>query len=843
MMTSSFRVCTLFGAAAVTIAAQTATFQHEVLPLFQAKCIKCHGGGDPMAGLDLRTVTTIVAGSKKGPVVAPGRPDESKLLHLIEKGMMPPGDRMSAGEVAVVRQWIKTGQFPSKDEAVRNAKPGGITEEARNFWSFRKPMKTPIPKVGAASRVRTPVDAFVLQALERKGLPMNPDVDRAKLIRRVYFDLIGLPPSPEEVRAFVQDEDAHSYEKLVDNLLSSPQHGVRWARHWLDVGGYTDYSIRSYKYRDWVIRAFNSDKPYDEFVREQLAGDQIANYKFLEKPTADQVEKLIATGYLRLAHDLSDNQKIYQDDKYWDTALASMEWSIKGVLGLTVGCARCHDHKFDPILQKDYYKLLASYRPAYDTTRWLAGNAESGNAGPWPSRLIPIADKAEVDKWDELLKAVYPKTRELRRAQSMALTEYRTQWRQTEIAKLPEIERTELRLAEAKPAGERTAHETELLKRFDASHKIGDDDLEKLYPELAKKLQELKAQADANTKTMSDAAPDFVWGLWDMPLPATPTRILRRGNYMDPGEVVEPGIPEVFDDPKSPLRFPDPEPSWNHTGRRLALAKWITEPNHPLTARVWVNRVWKHHFGVGIVKTLDDFGTQGARPSHPELLDWLAVSFVENGWSTKWLHRQIVLSSAYRQSSEAQLRGLELDPEARMLWRKTPRRLEAEAIRDSILAVSGQLDPAIGGPPTNVQLAADGQYVVDADATTQRRSLFLRTKRTAALGFLWTFDMPTMEVTAPDRFSSAVPQQALALMNSDFLIQSAMRLSERVAREAGADPVKRIRITCELAWGRLPTEQEVSLVLRAIQKDEDPAQAWRSFSQAVLGSNQFLYVD
>lgn len=777
-----------------------------------------------MGGLDVRSIASLMSGGSSGPAIKPRDPDASLLVKQLAEGKMPMGgEPLSTEEVQLVRAWIEQGRFPSLDAALDEARKAKITDKERNHWAFRTPVRHDAPEVKSAGRVRTPIDAFVLAKLEERGWELNPDADRAQLIRRAYLDLTGLPPSPEKVRSFVTDPDPAAYEILIETLLASPHYGERWGRHWLDVAGYSDSvgnaadELRplSWEYRDWVIRAFNADKPYDQFLREQLAGDQIVNYDPDAKPRPDQIDSLIATGFLRLPPDITDTQTIYQVDKWFDAQQTTVETSMKAILGLTFGCARCHDHRFDPILQEDYYKLTAVYQAAFDPENWVPAALDFGH---WPTRYILDAGPEHKQAYIQAALEEYPA---IRRERNRVNAEY---------AKLRRMLREE---------GSAQASESIRLEDGDLDD-YSDGRIDELYPELAARAAEVRRREQAYEELM----PRRIWGLWDVSKEPSAAYILIRGNYLAPGPAVDPGIPTVLDDPDNPFKFPEPKPEWHHTGRRLTLANWLTKPDHPLTSRVIVNRVWQYHFGEGIVRTPDDFGSQGAPPTHPELLDWLAVDFVENGWSFKHLHRQIMLSSAYRQSSAERPGQMADDPSNKLLWRKQPLRLDAEALRDSLLAVSGRLDRKMFGEYEPLTQGPDGQWIVNTEkgGSDNRRSLYLTNRRSGTHGFLLTFDAPPMDNSnMPQRFRSALPTQSLALMNNRFVLESASALAARVEKEAD-DLETRARRLFELLYGREPGIDELRLVHNAIETAQDEKTAWRTLSQALLASNEFLYV-
>lgn len=814
-------------------------WQHEVLPVLEKNCVKCHGGETTMAGLDLTKFDTVLKGGISGPPITPGHPEVSLLWTMIESGRMPVGQELTAAEKQLIRAWIVNGRFPSKEKLDDARIAGKITPEAREFWSFQKPVRPPIPPVNNADQVITSIDAFVLAKLEEKGWELQPEADRRTLIRRAYFDLIGLPPSPEEVTAFVNDDSPDAYKKVIDHLLASPHYGERWGRYWLDVGGYSDsvgdagdaFRPVSYKYRNYVIKAFNKNKPFDQFVIEQLAGDQLVNYKPGSRPLPHQIEALTATGFTRLTADITDNQTIYQVDKWFDALQKSTETSMKAFLGLTIGCARCHDHKFDPILQEDYYKLTASFHAAFDTSNWLATNLRNE---PWPSRYILDMPEHERDLW--IQQTMERKERGVsgdRRYFDRTLNMVRRQIKDgVKLKSITDYFGDDL-IADA-----RFTHD-QVQALYAENDGLSAEQLYEIFPQLAKEAAEIERTKE------EEIEPNFLWALWDMSKEASPTYLLMRGNYLTPGPEVEPGILTVLDDPDDPFEFPDPaeHPDWNHTGRRLTLAKWLTQPDHPLTSRVFVNRIWQSHFGEGIVASPDDFGSTGSRPSHPELLDWLAVDFVEGGWDIKRMHRQIMLSAVYRQASTEEPDKMAADPTNRLLWRKAPLRLEAEVLRDSMLAASGLLNKTMFGEFDPIKEARDGQYLPDESGRHRnRRSIYLAQSRTRPVGFLHAFDMPTMtQDSVGKRFRSTRPSQALVLLNNPLVRSASNALADRVLEEKRGDLDSALDRAFELAYSRKPTSEELAAARELIASSDDPKKALRLFVQAMLGANDFLY--
>ncbi|HYZ84726.1 MAG TPA: PSD1 and planctomycete cytochrome C domain-containing protein, partial [Bryobacteraceae bacterium] len=716
------------------------------MPVLEKNCVQCHSPKQKMGGLDLSTFAGLMAGGGSGPAIAPGKPERSLLYKMIDTGQMPMGGKLSQADKQLLFAYIQQGRFPafeaSQEAAQMQREKARITPEARNWWAFRKPVKHSEPVVKAKDQLRTPIDSFILAKLEERGWKMQPEADRVTLIRRATFDLTGLTPTPAEVRAFVEDKSPDAYEKVIDRLLASPRYGEHWGRHWLDVAGYSD-SVGdandterevAWKYRDYVIQAFNKNKPYDQFLVEQYAGDQMINYEPGTRPKPEELEPLTATGFLRMTADITDNQTIYQVDKQFDSLEKAVETSLKATLGLTFQCARCHDHKFDPLLQRDYYKLTSVFQAVWDPENWVAANLHFGE---WPSRMVLDMEPQHKEEW---IKAVT----------SDRAKKYRRE--QLVLAAMYDRYRKELKAGKTLASKEdRDVIYKELTSDPDLdvdpkapTYGITEAELEQKFPELAeKKAQILEMRRNGGTKIK----PNYIMATWDVSKTPSPTYILTRGNYLSPAAAVEPGIPAVLDNPDKPFTFPDPKqhPEWNHTGRRLTLAKWMTSPENPLTARVFVNRVWQFHFGEGIVTSVDDFGSQGAKPTHPELLDYLATTFVENGWDIKKLHKQIMMSTVYRQSSHEDATKMAADPSNKLYWRKSPLRLDAEVIRDSMLRVSGLINYDMFGPQQPLKRAPDGQWLEDEKkGNPNRRSLYLSYGRTRPESFLRTFDCPDM---------------------------------------------------------------------------------------------------
>jgi cytochrome c553 len=826
--------------AAPVMAQRAPLFKDEILPILEKSCTSCHNPDKKMGGLDLSTFAGMMTGSASGPVIAPGKPAHSLLWLMIESGQMPVGGKLSAAQKQTLKAYIEQGRFPkaAPDDAQAAREAAKITPEARNWWSFKVPMKPDVPRNAA----RTPIDAFVLAKLEAKGWRLQPEADRRTLLRRATFDLTGLPPTPAETKAFLGDQSPQAYDKLIDRLLASEHYGEHWGRHWLDVAGYSDSRGDagdverevSYKYRDYVIRALNQNKPVNRFLLEQIAGDQLVNYKPLTSPKPDQVEALIATGFLRTTADITDNQTIYEVDKYFDALQKSMETSLSAVTGLSIGCARCHDHKFDPILQKDYYRLTASYQAVFDPENWLAANL---SYGPWPSRTVQDIPEDQRQAWIADVTSNDAKT--LRRLDDLLVATYQRYRAELKAGRdMPEDRRKELRAQiEADPD---LAVDRNLPKEF-----ISDEDMEKRFPELANWKKEYVEKRAARRTKQSSIDPNYIEAAWDVSKTPSATYLLQRGNYLAPGDEVKPGLPAVFDDPQKSFAFPDPQmhPDWNHTGRRLTLANWLVSRDNPLVARVFVNRVWQFHFGEGIVRSVNDFGKQGDKPSHPELLDYLAVTFQENNWDLKKLTKEIMLSQTYRQSSAEVPAYLAADPSSRLLWRKPPLRLEAEAIRDGMLRVSGLLQEQMYGRHEPLKRGPDGQWLEDeTKGGANRRSLYLGQFRTRPIAFLHAFDAPTMTAdNQPQRFRSALPTQSLALLNSPLILRTTSAFANQLLEQSKNNPDEALQRAFEAAYSRPPTPRELAIGQQSIAASQDPKEGLRLFLQAMFGANDFLY--
>jgi len=763
----------------VTANAGELTFERDIRPILRAHCFDCHGATDkPKGGLDLRQVRKMQTGGDSGTAVVPGNADASLMLQRVVSKEMPPGEmKLTDKEIETLSIWIRSGAKISRPEP-ENIPPGlGITPEERAFWSFQPIVRHAEPEVAepVRGRVRNPTDAFLLAQMP-EGLTFADDADRPTLILRSHFDLTGMPPSAAELQQWINDPSEDWYVRLIDSLLASPNYGERWGRHWLDVAGYADsdgYTVSdperpwAWKYRDYVIRSFNADKPFDRFIAEQLAGDELAGPQQGDL-TAEQIELLSATGYLRMAADgtgsgednpTGRNQTIGDTIKIVSTSL----------MGLSVGCAQCHDHRYDPIPQTDYFAMRAVFAPAMDWQNWKVPS----------QRLMTLYTEADRKKAAEVSAeaAIIGTERAAKQA------EYMAQAIEKELLKYEEPLRATLKEAYESEAAKRTPEQAELLKKY-PSVNISPGVLYQYLPEAAEDLKKFDARiAEVNAKRPAE---EFLAVLTEPAGHLPETHLFHRGDFQQPLAVVPPAALTVACPEDARVEFLTDDPSLPTSGRRMAFAKWLTSRDNPLVARVIANRIWLHHFGKGLVPTPADFGRLGVPPTHPELLDWLADEFIQNGWSVKHLHRIILSSTAWRQSSRRTAMHDALDPDNRFYSRQAITRLDAELVRDRMLATSGRLNPQQFGAPAPITEDDAGQVVIDDNET--RRSLYVKVRRSQPVAMLQSFDAPVMEVNCENRPVSTVATQSLMLMNSGSILNHAAKLAERCRAEATAIP-------------------------------------------------------
>jgi hypothetical protein len=819
------------------------TYERDIRPILKTHCFHCHGESEkPKAKLDLRLRRLMAKGGNTGPAIVAGRRDASLLYIRLVEGEMPPAEvakKPSRQEIETIGRWIDQGAPTARAEPERIA--DGPTPEELSFWSFQPVRRPPVP---AAVGGRTEIDRFLLAALAKKGLSFSPEADKLVLLRRATLDLTGLPPRPEEAAAFLADEAPDAYDRLVDRLLASAAYGERWARHWLDAAGYADsegYDERdaerkwAWRYRDWVIRSFNADLPFDRFILEQVAGDELLRPPYAELKPAE-IDLLVASGYLRMGPDGTGSRDADPVAARNQVIADTIKIVSTGLLGLTVGCAQCHNHRYDPISQVDYYRLRAVFEPAYDTKEWRTP----------AQRLIPLSTEADRRRAQEIEAEAAAVDRE----HDLKQEAYIQATLEKELAKLPDEMREALRWVHATPAAQRSDLQKQLLKEYPSTN-VTKGSLYLYDSKAADDLKRIAARA-AGIRAKKPAE-EFVHALTEVPGKAAETRLFHRGDPQQPKEVVPPGTPAVLRGPEIPSR----DPALPTTGRRLAFARWLTDRGNPLTARVVVNRVWMHHFGRGIVGSPGDFGALGERPTHPELLDWLADEFAAGGWRLKRIHKLILTSAAYRQASRRRPQGESADPENRLLWRMNVRRLEAEAIRDSMLAAAGNLNARMFGPPVPVMADEVGQFVVGKEnldgegkvgpplplnGEEFRRSVYVLARRSRPLSMLECFDAPEMEPNCEARSFSTVAPQALLLMNNGFVLAQAEQFARRVRREAGEDPSAQAALAWRVAFTRQARPEELQEAVSFLGRMASPAALTR-FCQALLSANEFLYVD
>jgi len=843
----------------------------EVMSILRLRCTACHGRQKQESELQLTNLAAMLKGGKSGPAINPRDAAASKLVEKVRSGSMPPRDKMlyagvspmTDGELALIARWIDRGaaEEPLVEDIPTTVDDRLVTDDDRQYWAFQPPRQAPIPQVGHAALVKNPIDSFLLARLEERGLSLSPEADKTTLIRRAAFDLTGLPPSPEDVRLFPVDEEEGAYERLIERLLASPRYGERWGQYWLDAAGYSDSESKlvfdwlrpnAFRYRDYVIRALNSDKPYDRFLTEQLAGDDLVEYEKPAEVTQELIDTLAATGFLRMAPDPTDHELYDNVPGRLEVIADEIDVLSSTILGLTLKCARCHDHKFDPLPQRDYFRLLSVFRGAWDEHDWVK---------PAQGRVLALALDAEKKIWQEHNDPLTKQIQDLNAQVEKLAEKFRQPHVEKRLAEIPEALRDDLRKMLATAADKRDAIQKYLAEKFEISLRIDNATLKLLEPE----FKDLAAPLEKRSGWLADkqwVGQPAVHALVDRGEP-TPTQIYRRGDHMNRAGYVGPGFPSVLTNGKTPFAAAPPREGSKSTGRRLAFARWLTRPDHPLTSRVMANRIWRHHFGRGIVTTLDNFGRTGARPTHPELLDWLAVEFVKSGWSVKHLHRLMMTSAAYRQSSRIRPNVEIHDPDNAYLSRMPLRRMEAEVLRDCVLAVAGRLDEAPFGPADPVEVQDDGLVTaVDSDRGW-RRSIYLRHRRTTIPTILETFDLPQMSPNCTERRDSCMAPQALHLLNDDWVRLLAGEFARRVLTGAGAEPAAQVEQVYWLALSRPPSDSERAGGVEALNA---LAEAWRegpagtaqdaaqrsaaaslnalaTFVHTVLNSAAFVYID
>lgn len=859
--------------------------------VFTKNCAECHSEKLHTSGFSVGSLETVIqGGNKHGRAVIAGHPETSPLIKMLKGELaprMPMGRELSASEIAGLETWIRTMPVSAQPAA-----------SAAWRWPYEKPVAKALPAVSTGGWVKNPIDNFILAKLDAAGLKPAPVAERRTLARRVYFDLVGMPPTPDEMQAWLADQSPSAYETLVDKLLADPRYGERWGRHWLDLARYGETSGLEgdggignvWRYRDWVIDAFNSNMSYDRFVTLQLAGgDEHSKTRNNYQPDK---QGLIATGFLRLAPWDRSNLVAADVRQNYLSEVTAVTSSV--FLGLTVGCARCHNHKYDAIPQRDFYRLQAFFQttepgrtidvPFKD--KEIAARAEQ-RTKEYQALLKDSAEKKELESFEaELLKKLIAGKAAQSKGKELTAGDLRLE------VKLPKSnvftdalrERYQELLEDATRTGDAEEKqalelvEKPMLAKLRDSYAKPGANAEARFASLT--IEDVKTEATAKYSGKSIFTEEekarhgeltaklevyrnrlgrwgtAVTGVTQVPGPPSgpdiaPVRVLTRGDYRQPAEIVEAGFPSAITGNSNPaviesdryLQFPTR--GWRHT-----LATWMTSRDNPLTARVFVNRMWQHHFGYGIVRTPSDFGVNGDRPSHPELLDFLAVSFMESGWDVKAMHRLMLLSNTYRQAAEnSALAKNEKDPDNRLFWHFNRQRLEAEALRDSILSVSGRLNPERGGPGVFPALPGDladfARYgrtgglmwePPEKEDDARRRSVYIFQRRSLPLPMMSSFDAIPFSESCDRRNVTTTPLQALSMMNGDLTNEESVFLARRIEKEAGTEKSAQVRRLYELTLGRLPDDREMT-AFRGFHGNLE------SLCRVMLNSNEFVYVD
>ena len=801
--------------------------QDQAAAVLKSNCLACHGSAMKMSGLDLRTKESILKGGERGAGAVLGKASESRLMNFVsgkENPSMPPGKKLSSAEIAILERWINEGlnlpDLTKGDDgkaALAKMEERPITTEERNWWAFVKPVHPPVPQTLTGGWAKNPVDSFLLAKMESQGLKPMPQANRRILIRRAYLDLIGLPPTPLEVETFVNDKSEKAWETLVERLLAMPQYGERWARHWLDLARYSDSGgyefdrerTNSFRYRDWVINALNKDMPYGEFVKQQIAGDEF-------HPGDNNA--LIATGFLRLGTENNKKDEQTRLDEL-DDVIAT---TVNSFLGMTIQCARCHNHKFDPIAQKDYYRVQAVF---------------------WPMKAEEpaIVSKQEMDLWNAASEGIDKEEKPIKSELSKLEKTYRDMLKAQQVAKLPDYVKSALDTPEEKRTEGQKLNAIQVQKTFNvepeqltAAMTAEDQNKQK---ELKGKIAEMDKRRPAELAT--------AMAVKESGTKAPDSHFLYRGNSGSKGSVMKPGVLSAAY--QGEWNFPEPPADATSSWRRRGFANWVASTENPLTARVMVNRIWANHFGEGIVRTPSNFGKTGEKPSHPELLDWLAGEFTRQGWSIKAMHRLMMNSEAYRMEAMDSEENRKIDPENRSLWRMPRRRLEAEAVRDQIMAVAGTLDLKMGGQgvypfidPALFQSSSKRGWAgkPDNDPSTWRRSIYVFSKRTIPLPMLDVFDKPDSMTSCSRRNRSTIAPQALIMMNNAAIGMNAKYFAQRL-QAITPNTDEQVKTAYRLALSRPPTAGEIHQASEFIRGSTF---GLNDFCQTLFNINEFVYI-
>ena len=885
-------------------------FEEYVAPIVGAYCLRCHGLEAWHAELDLRTMPLINKGGRSGAVVVPGSAKQSLLYQVLapgerqeaheramkkvegrmRKGVPRRGIRPTAKHVEVIGGWINAGakaQYTDADLLPDQAPL--LTDEDRQWWSFRKPVRPPVPSVKNQHRVRSPVDTFLLDRLEEHGLSFSNDAGPEVLVRRAYHDLLGFPPVPEDVDAYRNASSPDRFERLIDRLLASPHYGERWGRHWLDAAGYTDVmghddlitstwlSKGIWLFRDYVIRSYNEDKPFNRFLLEQIAGDELVPWRDAETYTPEIIEHLVATGFLRLARDQTFEQVSDHAVHRENTLVEMLTIFGTGVLGLTVQCSQCHTHKYEPISQLDYYRFRSLFTPAYNPQNWKHSwgdkfEREIQLENPDSGRFLRLTTQKEYEEIRAQNEPIQKEIGAFNKKLDGVKQQARAEVRGRKLERVPQPLRADIEAALSATEDERNEIQQYLVEKLgpllDVTKKEVMTQLDEQHSEQVAKIVQAIKELDRKKQR-----PGLVQALWDVGPPPL-QYILTRGDFRRPGVEVTPGVFAILEDPQSPFILPTPESGAVTSGYRTALGRWLGQDDHPLTSRVFVNRVWQRYFERGIVEPTGNFGRSGALPSHPRLLDWLATDFVRGDWTLKRIHKLILTSTAYRQMStrvgSSELADLDgerftpqsIDPDNRLLWKMLLRRIDSEVVRDSMLSVSGQLDRTMGGPPVIPLANDDGTtlgFQTDSlarPADVFRRSIYIVNRRNYSLTTLKVFGQPVMATNCTQREKSAVVLQSLTMLNDKFSQQQAASFAERVRKLAGDAVIERIRMAFRLALGRLPDRREMVASQDLLRKqlilyhEADAAEngavpadrALVELCHMLLNTNEFLYI-
>ena len=854
-------------------------FEKDIRPLFDKHCFECHGADTQEESLDLRTVSAMLQGGEAGPVIVRGHPEQSELMAVLDSRKMPPepGEPLTENELDLIRRWIE-GDSPAEEAARPQRPPAKFTADDRRHWAWQPLQSISPPNVANPDLAANSIDRFLLAKLEKNRLSYSSEASDEQIVRRLFFDLVGIPPTPSEVESYQRDRRPLRLERLVDRLMASPQFGERWGRHWLDVAGYVDMVGSDndaaiikplegkWRYRDYVIRSFNHDMPFNRFLVEQLAGDELHDWRNAEEFTTEMLNALTATGFLLSANDDTDQNELNTPDVRHHVLQRTSENVANTLFAVTLQCAKCHDHKYESLSQVDYYRFEAIFAPVFNVRNWQVSTARTR---PDVSNKLAADIERVNGQADAQLKTLDQRHAAIRAA-------CREKIFTTKLSAISEPDRDALRLAIATADEKKSKEQKQLVVEHGAKVAVTDSEIDEALTEEQKaeiaqidKERHLAIQRRRSFSRISvaDETDSPAW-----------THVLRRGDWMRPGLEVQPELFEIFTDAGEPYHMRAVSASGS-TGGRLALAEAVTDAKRlpgQHVSRVYVNRVWQQLFGTGIVETSDNFGVSGAAPSHPELLDWLAAEFIRNEWRPKRLIKQIVLSRAYRQATAAASDhpGMSADPNNRLVWRMNLRRLDSEQLRDSVLAVSGSLDETVGGPPMPLDPLPSGMVVqkltgLPPGTSPYRRSVYLLARRNYHLTFMRVFDQPIVARTCTVRKPSAMVTQSLALLHDEFMLEQSSRLADRVRRELpSGTPRQRIEFAWKLVFGRAPELDETELCLATWQRhvkrlsNAEPAggegesaggestsgesadrMAFAQICHMLLNTNEFLYLE